>query len=330
MSYRLIDTSDYQRVMETYNVSSLTAKMLMGMETVRDDIASFFLLPGDFQFDPALYQPIADCLWQIKKQGRKVFVFGDYDCDGICATAIMVAVLEKMGIKAGYYIPSRINEGYGLSLDKLMLAADKGYDVLVTVDNGVAAQEALKWAREHDITTIVTDHHVITQEVDCDYLLHPDLMGPGCENLCGAAVAYMLARYLKLDDDRMKVLAMTATIGDVMEIKGLNIRIINEGLELLNTHRVPEVERLVDFNYPVDETQIGFQLVPMINSGGRMSEKPVSEANLAVRYFLTSDMAEKGAISALIRNFNQQRKRLSASEYELAKEIGRASCRERV
>ncbi|MCR5068070.1 MAG: DHH family phosphoesterase [Erysipelotrichaceae bacterium] len=319
MSYKQIDTAAKTELMEAHQIGSLLAKVLFSMHYSEKDIASFFAPCDHYEFNEEVYEPIRKKLLEIADKGQKVFIFGDYDCDGICATSIMMMIMQKLGIEAGYYIPSRINEGYGLNVEKLALAHQKGYEVLVTVDNGVSAAEGLKWAREHDMFTIVTDHHQITEKPDCDMLLHPDLMGEEYRYLSGGAVAYMLARYLQVNDEKMEILAMLSLIGDVMSLKGINVKIVRDGLSLLNSHLYPQVEMLAPTEGRYSESDVSFKVVPMINSAGRVSEQPVSQANQLVRYFITDDRSLMFGLSQLISELNDERKTLSNQQSEMLK-----------
>ncbi len=320
MSYQKIDTAAARQLMDEYNIDSLMAKVLISMNYDEKDMASFFAPCGYPDFDDDLYGPIGQKLREISERKQKVFIFGDYDCDGICATSIMMMIMHKLGIEAGYYIPSRLNEGYGLNTEKLALAHEKGYEVLVTVDNGVSASEGLKWAKEHGMFTFVTDHHQISEKVDCDLLLHPDLMGDDCRYLSGGAVVYMLARYLRVDDEKMAILAMLSIIGDVMSLKGINVRIVRDGLELLNSHLYSQVEMLENFSYPITESDVSFKAVPKINSAGRVSWDPVSQANQLVRYFISEDPSLIHRLNLLISQLNDERKTLSQQQYLQLKE----------
>ncbi|MBQ6654739.1 MAG: DHH family phosphoesterase [Erysipelotrichaceae bacterium] len=317
MSYVKIDTGRMRELMESHQIGSLLAKVLISMHYSDEDIASFFAPCDRYEFNDEVYGPIRDKLREIAEKGEKVFIFGDYDCDGICATSIMMMIMEKLGIEAGYYIPSRINEGYGLNVEKLALAHQKGYGVLVTVDNGISAAEGLKWAREHEMYTIVTDHHQITGEVECDLLLHPDLLGEDYRYLSGGAVVYLLARYLQVDDEKMAILAMLSLIGDVMSLKGINVKIVRDGIRLLNSHLYPQVEMLDGADYPFTENEVSFKIVPMINSAGRVSRQPVSQANQLVRYFITNDKSLMFGLSQLISELNEERKTLSIQQCEM-------------
>jgi len=317
MSYREIDTSQMSQLIAEYSISPLLAKVLISMHYTPQETASFFHAPDKYTFDEKVYQPVVQMLEKIKAEGQRVFIFGDYDCDGICATSIMMMLLDKLQIPAGYYIPSRINEGYGLNVEKLSQAYEKGYRVLVTVDNGVAATEGLKWAREHQMRVIVTDHHLIQQEVECDCLLHPSLLSEDYQYLSGGAVVYLLAKYMQLDDERMNILAMMSVIGDVMNLKGINIKIVRDGLDALNRHTYRQAEMLEQLNFPVNETDISFKIVPKINAVGRMSDEAVSKANLLVRFFLSDNVQEMFSIAQLVNELNNERRNLSSRQSKM-------------
>ena len=111
---------------------------------------------------------------------EKIMIYGDYDCDGISATAILVKMFSYFNIKVGYYIPSRYIDGYGINLTRAEQIEDKGYSLVITVDNGVAASEAIEYLESKNIDVILTDHHEITRELPkCYAVIHPDLKSSG-------------------------------------------------------------------------------------------------------------------------------------------------------
>ena len=302
-----------------YGLEPLTAKVLASF-CYDDELIEQFINPLQKPIaDEKAFDKIGKAFEQFQKENRKIFIFGDYDADGICATSIMVKILNhygfNLGENLGYYIPNRLNEGYGLSVEKTLLAQQKGYDVIITVDNGVGACEALKKARELGMITVVTDHHIISEEVSCDYLLHPSILEKKNSYLCGCGIVYMLANYLGVADDCCKALAMIATIADVMELKGTNIPIIKEGLQCINKHKYLNVEYLSQMNFPVNEESISFNIIPKINAVGRMSEKPVSDVNNLVRFFLSTNENEILRFSGLINQFNIDRQTITREQY---------------
>lgn len=243
-----------------------------------------------------------------KENDEKVIVAGDYDCDGIMATTIMVDGLRCFGIECGFYIPDRIREGYGLNENTVRLAHQKGYGIIVTVDNGVKASEALDLAMEYGMMTVVTDHHTIEGEVDSDVLVHPTLMEAPFESLCGAGVAYECMRALGVDTLYHLECAAIASIGDVMVVKGETRAIIQKGIESLNQTHEKHVFALVN-DRVLNEQSIAFQLVPKLNAVGRLSN--LANVNNVVRYFLSDDMKDINGMKAQIININDRRKQMS-------------------
>ncbi len=317
MIYIKTDTSDYQKLMETYSINSLLAKVLSAMKYEPQDIASFFHPLEQFDLDEKVFEPIKKCLETVKMENKKVFIFGDYDCDGICGTTIVKKILDKMGIENGFYIPNRLEEGYGLSLEKLQMAYEKGYEVLITVDNGISSPEALKFAREKGMISIVTDHHIINQEVDCDYLLHPTLLSADYKYLCGSGIVYLLACYLAQADYSIAVLAMIATIADIMELKGANVKIVKDGLTYLNQGQYKNVLLLDKFYLPINEDNVAFKIVPKINAVGRMAD--IANVNNVVRFLLSEDNREINSFAVQIIKVNNARLQLTRQQNELVK-----------
>ncbi|HZK15968.1 MAG TPA: DHH family phosphoesterase, partial [Solirubrobacterales bacterium] len=128
--------------------------------------------------------------------GGRITVFGDFDVDGVCATSVTVACLRRLGANCDWLIPDRLTEGYGFSLEAVDALADRGTELLLTVDNGITAVEAVVAARERGIEVIVTDHHRPGEELPECPILHPAVCGYPCEELCGAAVAWKLCQAL--------------------------------------------------------------------------------------------------------------------------------------
>ncbi len=244
-----------------------------------------------------------------RQEKQKVFVAGDYDCDGLTATSIMVMALRRFGMETGFYVPDRFREGYGLKPETVQKAADKGYSVLVTVDNGVRQKEALARAQELGLQVIVTDHHLIGEDPVCSLLVHPNTLGENFRTLCGAGLAFECARALGTDDAYLLMLAMVGSIGDMMEVRAETRAIIQLGLQQFNRFPEPHLRALCPSG-PVNETDISFQVVPRINSAGRLADH--ANANNVVRYFLSRDAAAISQFAKQLDKLNTERKNLSA------------------
>lgn len=147
--------------------------------------------------------------------------------------------LRRYGIQAGFYIPNRFAEGYGLQKHTVELAHEKGYSLLITVGNGVKALDALTEARNRGVDVIVTDHHAMDEEFPCLYLLHPFLMGERFETLSGAGVALEISRALLGEVKEHVVLACVAAIADVMPLRQETRAIVQLGLQYLRQDLSP-------------------------------------------------------------------------------------------
>ncbi|MGN1398758.1 MAG: DHH family phosphoesterase [Erysipelotrichaceae bacterium] len=310
--YQKIETNNYQSIKNQYQVSELLSKIVDSFGYSADDISDFFHPLKQFELDETVFEPLKQAIYRIKDLDQKVFIFGDYDCDGICATTIAVMLMNKLNIQCGFYIPDRIKEGYGLNLARLQQSRQKGYQVLFTVDNGISKIEQINWAKQNQMTVIVTDHHNLAEKPDCDYLLHPDLLAEPYRYLSGAALVYLLAKYLKLDDDKMKILAMLSILSDVMSLKGINLFIVNEGLQLLNEGKYPNLLALDKFEFPLNEDDVSFKIVPKINSIGRLSD--LANVNRVVDFLLAQDTKVIADYSRQINQINELRTNMSQKQ----------------
>lgn len=248
-------------------------------------------------------------LKQAADNQEKILVAGDYDCDGILATSMLVDGLKKLGISAGFYIPDRIKEGYGLQPKTVRMAAERGYSLIVTVDNGVEAHAALEEARKLGVEVIVTDHHQIQKTPDCSFMVHPSLMEESFGTLCGAGLVYELLRAMNLDDEKHLQWAAAASVADCMQVVGETRAIIQQGLILLNEKRERHLSLLCNTSRYTEE-EIGFQIAPRINSAGRLAN--MANANNLVRFFLNEDPGQLQAFASQLDTLNQTRKELSS------------------
>lgn len=323
MEYRELDTTGFETIMNAYHTGSLMARIAVSFGYSDRELDLFFHPRHYDRFAPEGFRQAAQLLQQAKANGQKVFVYGDYDCDGVTATAIMIRALRRLGIACGYYIPNRFAEGYGLKLNRLRQAREKGYDVLITVDNGVSAQPELQWAGDNGMVRIVTDHHRISGPVPCEVLLHPDQFPEDYSCLSGAGIVYLLSVYLGTAEPRDEVMAMTAAISDVMESKGYNVQLVREGLQAFQEHACPALEMLADhLNQPADEDDIAFRIVPKINAVGRLADR--ANPNAVARYLLSDDPAERNRLCTQINEVNAERRQLTEEQYRRVKEACRA------
>ncbi len=319
MKWNFVD-ADESAVVGRYHVGRLTGKLLAASNLDEEQIQE--LLYPDLTLTTSRADCVVRCAQRIllaKERREKVFIGGDYDADGICSTAIMKKTLDLLGIENGYYVPDRFKEGYGLSSNTVRMAAQKGYTLIVTVDNGVKAHEALLAAKDLGIEVIVTDHHRIEEEIECDLVVHPDYMEHEYQFLSGAGVALQISRTLVGEQDDLTVYAAAAAVGDVMPLWRETRRIVQVGMNLLKRGIPRQFSILLPPQAVIDENTFSFNIVPKLNSVARMND--ISNVNTVVRYLLTTDESAMIRYAQQLNHVNETRKQLSETETRRAMEL---------
>lgn len=297
----------------------LVQKMIGPLLDEHDQVQDLIHTPHRVCNDVVLRQAIG-FLEEIQVNQYKTMIVGDYDCDGICSTTLMVRLLQKLGMNPGYYIPNRIQEGYGLSVDLVQAAFDKGYQVIITVDNGVSAHPALELAKTLGILVMVVDHHKITMEVQAEVLYHTQLLSTWFQNQCTSGLVATLMDAMGHLEPYDIALAAIGTIGDVMILKGHNRYLVQEGMKQLNHYRFQPLALLL--SKPVDrfdETVIAFNIVPVLNAVGRLNEDSVKVYQM-VSYLLNPYRNHLESSAKAIKSINQKRKTLTQTHLEKAKQ----------
>lgn len=311
MKYRVVDI-DETELRDKYALTPLVAKVLTRAKLSDEKIEDILNHREELTTSQAeCVKKACSRILEAKEKKEKVFVGGDYDTDGICSTAIMKDILDRLGIENGYYIPDRFNEGYGLSSHTVELAYQKGYTLMITVDNGVKAFDAISKAHELGIEIIVTDHHQIEEEVNADIVVHPDYMEDTFCYLSGAGVALELSRNLLGEIDTHTALAAIALIGDVMPFYKETRVIISKGINLIKQGILPSVSSLFRQGTDIDETAIAFQVVPKLNSVARMKDE--SNVNTLVPFLLSNNLKSISSYTVSLNRVNELRKKLSSS-----------------
>ncbi len=241
---------------------------------------------------------------EAKKKKEKVFVYGDYDADGVCATAILWEALYGMGLDALPYIPERFSEGYGINAEsvKKLKAQNPNLKLIVTVDNGIVAGKAVEEARGLGVEVIVTDHHEKGKRVpDACAIVHTTKIG-------GAALAWVLARELGYKEGLE--LAGVGTIADQLPLVGVNRSFAKHGLaELAETRRVGMLELMAAAGIKeVGTYEVNYLIAPRINAMGRMSH-----ALEALRLLCTRDRGKAMGLAATLNRANSERQKILES-----------------
>jgi single-stranded-DNA-specific exonuclease len=216
-------------------------------------------------------------------RGSLITVHGDYDADGVCSTAVLVRALRAVGARVDWYLPHRIDDGYGLAAATVERLAARGTNLLVTVDCAITAVEEVAAARAGGMDVVVTDHHSPRADgaLPAAPIVHPVVGGYPCPDLCATGVAYKLAQALlegagrdpRAADEDLDVVAL-ATVADVVSLTGENRALVRRGLRTLASTRKPGLRALMEVSRVdpsgVDASAIGFRLAPRINAAGRL------------------------------------------------------------
>ncbi|NPV91517.1 MAG: single-stranded-DNA-specific exonuclease RecJ [Firmicutes bacterium] len=274
---------------------------------------------------------------EARREKQRVLVYGDYDVDGVTSTVLMQSVLREIGIGADRYIPDRLAEGYGLSRESILLASERGYNLIVTVDCGISSTIEVELAGSLGIDVVITDHHQPPAELPAAAaIINPKLDQTG-EDLAGVGVAYHLACALleavgvpdrpRRARDYLDLVAL-GTVADVVALRGVNRRLVGEGLKVLaEAQRVGLQEMLRStklLGKEIEAWHIGFVLGPRLNAAGRMGN-----AEAAVKLLQTESLPEAAELVELLEVANQERqaweKRILAEAEESIASTGLAA-----
>jgi single-stranded-DNA-specific exonuclease len=278
----------------------------------------------------------AERLAQAILNSEQVTVFGDYDVDGATSAALLIRFLRLLGLEAGHYIPDRLLEGYGPSGEALVRIAEQGSSLIITVDCGAMAHEALTMARDAGVDVIVVDHHKCSSLLPpAAALVNPNRLdesetGAAHGHLAAVGVAFLLAiatsRTLRqrghfeqqAEPDLLSLLDLVAlgTVADVASLHGLNRALVAQGLKVMARRENIGMAALIDASRLTRAptcSDLGFALGPRINAGGR-----VGEASLGVRLLITRDPDEARAIAQQLSSLNEERRAIEAMVQEAA------------
>lgn len=253
-------------------------------------------------FDPKFPEPIKipkkilTRLEKAKKNKEKIIIFGDYDCDGVCATAILWETLYKSGYDAMPYIPDRFTEGYGLKSDSLDKINTK---LIICVDNGIVAYDAIKEAKKRGIDVIVVDHHTKgNKKLATSYILHSTAV-------CGSALAWFLARELGIKEG-LDLVAL-GTIADQMPLLGINRSLVKYGLQELQKTKRTGLKALIASAgiTKIGVYEIGYIIAPRINAMGRLAN-----ALDSLRLLCTRDVKKANSLAKVLGETNIERQKI--------------------
>ncbi len=294
-------------------LASTTAAVLIRRGYGDPEVARAFLDAELPRHDPFLLGDMAaacDAIRDAVAAGKRICVHGDYDADGICATALAVLVLRELGADVAWHLPSRFDEGYGIHADTLTRLAEEGCGLVVTVDCGVTAVEEVAHARELGLEVVVTDHHRPGDELPACPVVGPYRGDYPFRDLCGTGVVWKLGQALLGSESealtRHLDLVAVATVADVVPLVDENRGLAVAGLRALARTQTPGLRELMRSARvdpaAVDAGAIGFRLAPRLNAAGRLGRPEA-----ALELLLTEDRDSAVRLAAQLEQLNRDR-----------------------
>jgi len=346
--------ADFQATALKYNISEITARLLRNRDLITDEEIDYYLNADiSDMHDPFLLKDVnraCNLIIEAINNKKSIRIVGDYDIDGVCATAILVIALREAGANVSYRLPHRIRDGYGINDTIIDEAVSDDVDMIITCDNGIAAKNEISHAKELGIDVIVTDHHEIPYEEsdgEIKYIL-PDalcIVNPHqaddtypYKNICGAMVAYKLILALQkminkspyieksggsgivksilpATTDMLFDFAAFATVGDIMPLLDENRIAVKYGLKSMKNTKNIGLSALIDATGVKRENlsayHIGFVLGPCVNAAGRLDS-----ADTSLELFLSQDVDEAEELARKIKETNDLRKAIMESKIE--------------
>ncbi len=320
-------------IVQKYKIEKEIAQLMIGRGIATMDEAELFLHARyENLTDPFLFRDMQKAVERIRRaidNDEKIYIYGDYDADGIMATCILYQTLLSTTPNVATLLPNRFEEGYGLNKNAIDKMRQDGAGLIVTVDNGATAFEEILYAKQHHMDVIITDHHECLEMLPEAYaVLNPK--NPR-ENLsgslfCGAGVALKLAQALlhkKVAEPNMEelmVFAMIGTVADMVALTEENRLIVALGLkEIKNTKNAALIQLMEDANIvpgQIKASDISFQIAPRINASGRMTD-----ANETVEMFCSHEPAQARKKAAILSEINAYRQEEERTIFETADEM---------
>ena len=319
-----------------WDVPPLVAQMLLNRGIESREQARSFLRPQLAELHPPEPLPgvtqAAEIISAAVRTREKIVIYGDYDVDGITGTAILWQVLTTAGAEVSFYVPHRIEEGYGLNAEAVRSLAAEGAKLIISVDCGITAVEAATAARQLGVRLVITDHHTAQPELpSADVIVHPTVGGAYPNpDICGAGVALKLGwaiaqqltggtrvspKFRDVLTDALPVAAL-GTVADIVPLVGENRILARCGLARIRDCRWPGVRALLESaglaEGDVDGTDVGFKLAPRLNAAGRMGH-----ARLAIELLTRADEARAREIALYLDEHNRNRQ---SKERQIARE----------
>lgn len=327
MNWKISDIFSEDYDSQTTVLNPAIEQLVLARQLATAESLDTFAKEETIHHDPFLFSEMSKIITRINEaidQGEPILIYGDYDADGVTGTSILVRCLRELGALVDYYIPNRFYEGYGPNEDAFMQAIADGYQLVITVDNGIAGVDEAEILLEHGVDLIITDHHQVKETLPRAYaILHPELdENYPFHHLSGAGVALKVAEALlqEVIPEDFYAIAMLGTIGDVVPLIDENRSIVKRGLAALRETEIEGLNAMMDLagteKSEATEVNVGFELCPRLNAPGRMDE-----AALSVECLIAESEEEAKLIADQIESFNSERQKVTQKVLEEATKL---------
>lgn len=309
-------------LIKRYNLSDINKTLLENRGFTTEDDLEKILNPSTHDFSLIYNIDIAtDLILKHLENNSRILIYGDYDADGITSTTILYQALKKKSESIQFFIPNRIEQGYGLDYNFLENEVVGNFDLVITVDNGVSAIKEVELLKKNDIDVIIVDHHEFTEELPDAIIIHPNHPKGDypCKYLAGVGITYKLIEALELDEEEYMQLVMIGTVADMVPMFDENKYFTINGLKSMNNNMNTGIKALLKEAgrlQEVDEETVGFTIAPRLNATGR-----IDEASLAVYLLLNEISEEASELAADIEMLNDARKDMVDETYIEAEQL---------
>lgn len=329
---------ELQELADELGVSPYLAQILFNRGVTSPRAAEAFLGQPIAPPPPFRLKGVNEAVNRIRRAirvGEEIVVYGDFDVDGITATALLTETLRSLGARVRPYIPNRFSEGYGLNKDALTALAEEGVGLVITVDCGIRSPEEVAHAQRAGLDVIVTDHHSVGADLpQAVAVVNPkqDACNYGFRSLAGVGVAFRLAqallrvngrvplaREVNLSEDDLLDLVALGTVADLAPLEGENRDLVRRGLPILREMRRPGVRAMIELAGVrpdrIGSATIGYILGPRLNAAGRLDDARTSYELLTCR-----DPLQAAALAQELEETNRERQRQTQQALELARQ----------
>ena len=323
------DEAKISEISEKFNIPDLLATVLVNRGIVEDEDIKLFLNPTRKDFHNPYEMPDMEIavkrIIKAMENKEKTIIYGDYDVDGITSITVLSKYFKEHGLDVGYYIPNRLDEGYGLNRDAIKKIAEDGYKLVITVDCGISGIEEVDYAYSLGMEVIITDHHEPLDElpkalavIDCKRKDNKYAFN----SLAGVGVSFKLIQAISMElgfDEKsyLKYLDIVCigTISDIVPLIDENRVIAKLGLKLIEQTKNPGIKSLLNaVGYKeINSTAISFGIAPRINACGRMGYEED-----ALKLFLTENIVEADAITEKLNEYNRKRQEIEKRIFDEA------------